>query len=547
MKIALAQTNPTIGAFAENVERMVFYSEKAKGMGCELIVFPELSVCGYPPRDLLEHKRFIQDARSALRDFMTLAPKDMGVLCGIPYKRKGGSGKRLYNSAVLFEGEEIVHLTHKRLLPSYDVFDETRYFEHGEKSEVIRYRDVTLGITICEDIWSDPEIFPQMPYPENPLKDLSRKGADVIINISASPYEIGKPAFRKDFISRLAAKYQRPIVYVNAVGGQDEIIFDGNSFAAKGDGSLVSHAMAFKEDMVIFDTEKLSGEFQMEKLTREEEVLTALNLSLTDYMKRCGFSKVVFGLSGGVDSAITACISAMAIGKENVLGVIMPSQYTSSESIEDAKALSKNLGINTHFISITGTFETYLNALSPIFSGRKPDSTEENIQARIRGNLLMAISNKYGHLVLSTGNKSELAVGYCTLYGDLSGGFALISDLPKTMVYKIARYINEVNGNPIPERILTKAPSAELRPNQKDQDDLPPYDVLDAVLELYIEKRSSIDEIISQGFDRDVVRRIIIMVNRSEYKRRQAPTGPRITSKAFGCGRRYPLSHSYHF
>jgi NAD+ synthetase len=519
----------------------------AREKGCGLTVFPELSICGYPPRDLLEHKKFILDSETALESLMEMVPRDMGVICGIPYKREGGQGKGIYNSAVLFEGGKIIHVFHKRLLPSYDIFDETRYFENGEKSEVIRYKGLSFGITICEDIWSDPDVFPLATYSINPLQELSSQEAELFINISASPYETGKPAFRKNFISRLSAKYKRPFVYVNAVGGQDGIIFDGNSFAVTQDGIIISHARAFEEDMIVFDSSELKGDLHTEIYPLEEEIIKAIRLSLLDYMRRCGFKKVVLGLSGGVDSALTACISQMSLGKENVLCIIMPSPYTSMESIEDATALSRNLGIDFHIIPITDTMETYLNALSPVFSGRKPDTTEENIQARIRGNLLMAISNKFGHLVLSTGNKSELAVGYCTLYGDLSGGFALISDLPKTMVYRISRHINATYGNPIPERILTKAPSAELRPDQKDQDDLPPYAVLDAVIELYIEKSASMDEIISHGFDPEVVRRIIFMINRSEYKRRQAPPGPRITSKALGCGRRYPLSHSYHF
>ncbi len=543
MKIALAQVNPTIGGFQENVDHFVDCAAKALAQGCDLVVFPELALSGYPPKDFLEHRQFVKEGIKALDSFASKV-RGIGVLCGVPTPREGSFGKPLYNTAVLFEDGRILAEIHKQLLPTYDVFDETRYFEPGPLSMPVTFRGRSIGITVCEDAWNDPELVPQGRYRVEPIGELVKKGADLLINIAASPFELEKPRLRERIFSHLAGKYGVPFVFVNTVGGQDSLVFDGHSLVVAPDGRVIARASGFAEALVASDIETGGGDPGSDAESDEEVLIKALSLSLYDYMRRCGFKKAVLGLSGGVDSAVTASIAARAIGRENVLGVLMPSPYTSRESIQDATRLAENLGIELLTIPIEGLFKGYLETLSPIFIGRKPDTTEENIQARIRGNLLMAISNKFGHLVLSTGNKSELAVGYCTLYGDLSGGYALISDVPKTMVYRIARHLN-ATGAGIPERILTRPPSAELRPEQKDQDDLPPYDLLDTILELHIERNASREEIISRGYDPALVGRILSMIARSEYKRLQAPLGPKVTTKAFGYGRRYPLAHSY--
>ncbi len=544
MKIALAQYNPTIGAFEQNVARIIQLAGKAGEAGCELVVFQELAVCGYPPRDLLERREFIRDNLQAI-DRLIAEVKGIAVLCGYVCPNSSGIGKALHNSAILFQDGEILAKAHKRLLPSYDIFDETRYFEPGSESEPVRFKGLLLGITICEDIWNDSDIFPKQSYAINPVAELAEKGAEVFITINSSPFDIEKAAVRYNILRHNATKYQRPFLYVNAVGGQDCLIFDGTSMAVDAAGNVAARAEDFAEDLVTFDTVTLQGEKHRVSTSTEEAVVKALKLGLKDYTSGCGLSRVVLGLSGGIDSSVTAAIAAQAIGPENVLGVLMPSPYTSRSSIEDAKALAQNLGIETITLPISDIFSSYLKALEPVFSEKGPDVTEENIQARIRGNLLMAISNKFGHMLLSTGNKSELAVGYCTLYGDLSGGFALISDLPKTMVYKVAGYLNS-KSELIPKRVLTKAPSAELRPGQKDQDDLPPYDLLDSILERYLERNISPEEIIAEGLDSEMVYRVVHMVDRSEYKRLQAPMGPRVTTRAFGYGRRYPVAHGYH-
>ena len=543
MKIGLAQYDPTIGAFRHNVAQLVRLAGKARDGGCELVIFPELAVCGYPPRDLLEREEFIQDNLQAM-DWLMSEVKGIAVLCGCISPNTKRAGKPIHNTAVLFEEGNVLAKVHKRLLPSYDIFDETRYFEPGTESTPVNFKGLSLGITICEDIWNDSDLFPEHSYPVNPVAELAEKGTDVFITINSSPFDIEKTAFRYHILRHLAIKYRRPFFYINAVGGQDCLIFDGNSMAVDHAGNIMARAKDFSEDLVTCDTKALQGEVHIVSGSKEEAVVKALKLGLKDYATRCGFSKVVLGLSGGIDSSVAAAVAAQALGPENVLGVIMPSPYTSEASIEDAEALARNLGIRTITIPISGIFDSYLGTLEPVFSGRGRNTTEENIQARIRGNLLMAISNKFGHLVLSTGNKSELAVGYCTLYGDLSGGFALVSDLPKTMVYKVAGYLNS-EGEIIPKRVLTKAPSAELRPGQKDQDDLPPYEILDAILEKYLEHNTSPDRIITEGFDPETVHGIVQMVDRSEYKRHQSPIGPRVTGRAFGYGRRYPVCHGY--
>ena len=543
MKIGLAQYNPTVGAFQNNVVQMAGLALKAREKGCELVIFPELAISGYPPLDLLERREFIQENLRATDRLMSEV-KGIAVLYGCVSLNTKGGGKPIYNTAVLFEDGKVLARVHKRLLPSYDIFDEARYFEPGTECEPVNLKGLSLGITICEDIWNDSDVFSERHYSVNPVAELAEKGADVFITINSSPFDVEKAASRYRILSRLAGKYHSLFLYINAVGGQDCLIFDGGSMAVDLTGKIIAQTKDFAEDLVTVDTDTGQGEKHKVSSSREEAVVKALRLGLKDYTGRCGFSKVILGLSGGIDSSVTAVVAAQAIGPANVLGVIMPSPYTSEASIEDAEALARKLGIQTIVIPISGIFDSYLKTLEPFFKGKGRDVTEENIQARIRGNLLMAISNKFGHLVLSTGNKSELAVGYCTLYGDLSGGFALISDLPKTMVYKVALYLNS-EKEIIPGRVLTKAPSAELRPGQKDQDYLPPYDIMDAILEKYLEQNTPPDRIIAEGFHSNTVYRIIQMVDRSEYKRQQVPMGPRVTTRAFGYGRRYPVCHGY--
>ncbi len=538
MKIALAQFDAVIGDFEENISKMKAQAEKAIAKGCDLVVFPEMCICGYPPKDLLERKDFILDTLKATKKAVE-SINDIGVIAGTIDENPSGQGKPLFNTAILFENGKILHKAHKRLLPSYDVFDETRYFEPGQGGSPVEYKGRNIGLTICEDIWFAP-----LHYEINPVQALSDKGADLFVTISASPFDIYKAEQRKRLLESLSSTYKSPFLYCNTVGGQDCILFDGRSEAFAPEKGLFAQASDFREDVIVLDSLSFDGEIHPVTQSSEEAIIEALKLGLTDYMKKCGFSKVVLGLSGGIDSSVTCTIAVQALGPENVLGVLMPSPYTSTHSIEDAEALAANLRIETVTLPITEIFSAYIETLSPIFEGMKMDVTEENIQARIRGNLLMALSNKLGHLVLSTGNKTELAVGYCTLYGDLSGGYALISDVPKTMVYKLAAFLNS-HKELIPARVLTKPPSAELRPDQKDQDDLPPYEIIDTILEHYLERNTTIQELAAIGYDMEIVKRITSMVDRSEYKRRQAPIGPKVTSRAFGCGRRYPISHKY--
>ena len=543
MKFALVQTDPTIGAFSENIQKICNFSEQAKKNGADVVIFPELSVCGYPPKDLLERQEFIEDSIKALWELIDKI-KDITVICGGISKNNSDVGRPIFNSIFVFKDGKILQRGDKRLLPTYDVFDEARYFAPGQQSSWVKIGDKKIGLSICEDIWNDKDLFPRHLYPVDPVEELSKEGVDLFINISASPFHLGKPDFRQRLLTHLAQKYKRPFLYINQVGGQDSLIFDGNSMAVDHKGELIAHASDFKEDIIFVDIKKLKGEKHPTSSCDEEALLKALSIGLFDYMRRTGFKKIVLGLSGGIDSSVTAVIAAKTLGAENVLGVLMPSPFTSKESIEDATELAKNLGIKTITVPINNIFNAYLKELAPIFKGYPTDATEENIQARIRGNILMAISNKFGHLVISTGNKSELAVGYCTLYGDLSGGFALICDVPKTMVYKLAYFLNR-EGEIIPHRVLIKPPSAELRPNQKDQDELPPYEIVDTVIHMYLELGASPDEIIAKGLDPDLVKKVIRMIDRSEYKRQQAPFGPRVTSRAFGCGRRYPVAHGY--
>ncbi len=543
MKIAIAQVNNTIGTFSENLEKVHRLYMKAADLGADLVIFPELCLTGYPPQDLLERRDFVEQQEAAFRRLVQLT-SEVGLVIGHISKNPAPGEKPLFSSVSLIQNGTVVHTSHKRLLPTYDVFDERRYFEPGRESLPVDFKGLRIGLTVCEDIWTDQHICPECRYNVDPARELSMKGIDLLVNVSASPFHLGKLQQRRGIAAHITNEIKCPLIYVNSVGGQDCLVFDGASFAMDPSGEVFAQLPLFKEELTTIELDKREGP-TCQLLDQEAPLaIEALKLALRDYMKRSGFKDVVVGLSGGIDSSVTATIAKEAIGGEHVLGVIMPSRFTSKESIEDAEELAANLGIETLTIPIKEVFNAYLTTLSPFFEGRPWDVTEENIQARIRGNLLMAISNKFGHLVLSTGNKSELAVGYCTLYGDLSGGFALISDCPKTLVYEMARYLNQKKSL-IPERVLKKPPSAELRPGQKDQDELPPYDLLDKVLRAYVEDGYTRDEIVAMGVEREVVDQVVARLIKSEYKRRQAPIGPRITKKALCCGRRWPVCHGF--
>ncbi|CAN2039210.1 Glutamine-dependent NAD(+) synthetase [Candidatus Magnetomoraceae bacterium gMMP-15] len=544
MKTALAQINPIIGNFNYNIEKMMTCIEKAKALSCDLVVFSELVISGYPPRDLLEKKDFVQCCCSCLYKLM-YSTQGIGIICGFPEENPNKGGNPLYNSAVLFEDGEILHKVRKRLLPTYDIFDERRYFEPGTSCSSFTYKGNKIGLTICEDLWNDKDFFEDRIYPLDPVDLMIADGADLIINISASPFHVGKRSLKKNMLKSLAKKYNIPFLYVNQVGGNDSILFDGTSAVFDENGKIRALCDEFKEDLVVFDTETQRGEIHPVPLEETESILKALVMGTRDYVTKCGFKKVVVGLSGGIDSALTAVIGVMALGKENVSAVFMPSPYTAPDNFDDTKKLTENLGIKLDYVPINDIFKKFLTQLGSDFNNINPDISEQNIQARIRGTILMAFSNKHGSIVLTTGNKSELAVGYCTLYGDMNGGLAVISDVPKTMAYELSRLINQ-DKEIIPINIIEKAPSAELKPDQKDQDELPPYNILDDILKLYIEDLKSMHEIIEMGFDKDLVIDIIRRVERNEYKRYQAAPGLKVTSKAFGYGRRYPIAQGYY-
>ena len=551
MKIALIQYNPRIGDFAANIASITGWLEKAKAVGCQLAVLPELAISGYPPQDLLERPAFLDDHDRAFARLMAKTRDiGIGVICGLVIRNPTPMGKPLHNSAVLFADGKVLFTTHKQLLPTYDVFDEARYFEPGSGSGTIRYMGLHLGVTICEDIWNDKSLFPRPLYATDPVDAMLARAdtpVDLLINLAASPFNLGKGAVRQKIFANLCQRHHLPFIYVNQVGGQDSLIFDGDSVALDPSGAVAARAARFAEDLVVIDTDTWQGEIHGAPGDAEQEtgeVCEALVLGTRDYVSKCGFSKAVIGLSGGVDSALTAAIAARALGPENVLGLALPSPYSSRESLEDAEQLAKNLGIDFTILPITTLFETFLSTLAPIFAGAAQDVTEQNIQARIRGNLLMAIANKQRRLLLSTGNKSENAVGYCTLYGDMSGGLAVISDVPKQLVYALCRHLNQ-SREIIPWRTIDKPPSAELAPNQRDEDDLPPYPVLDSILAAYLEEHRSINAIVEMGFARAVVEDVVRRIRVNEYKRKQAPLGLKVTTKAFGQGRRYPTAEGY--
>lgn len=540
VRIAAGQINPIIGDFEGNCRKMETIATRAKEAGCQLVVFPELAVSGYPPRDLLERPSFITDNLSAVAHLME-SIQGIAVLLGYVEQNGERGENNLYNSAMLFEDGRVIHTVRKRLLPTYDVFDERRYFAPGHESVPVMWHGLRLGITICEDMWNDKEVFASRKYRVDPVADLCDKGADLLINISASPFHAGKPAFRERLIASVATRYQVPILYVNQVGGNDSLLFDGASLGFNKDGELAARADSFVEELLIFDPMGDASQHIAEAPECiEASVYQALVMGTRDYVTKCGFKKAVIGLSGGIDSALTLAIAAEALGAENVTAVFMPSEYTSSDNDEDTRSQAKHLGCPYHVVPIAPMFDAFLGA-SETFSREEHGITEQNIQARVRGTLLMALSNKTGALVLTTGNKSELAVGYCTLYGDMNGGLALISDLPKTLVWDVSRYINR-GGETIPWRVIDKTPSAELRPDQSDQDELPPYEILDAILHAYVEEVKSPAEIVALGFDAAVVADVVRRVEINEYKRQQAAPGLRVTAKAFGYGRRYPIA-----
>jgi NAD+ synthase (glutamine-hydrolysing) len=552
MKLALAQFNPTVGDFAGNTARILALAERAKQQGADLAVFSELCICGYLPQDLLERPAFIDRNQKELKQLA--AKVALPAIVGFVGKNKNGTGSGIANKAALISGGKVVFEQSKMLLPTYDVFDESRYFQPAAEQKVFGFADEKLGITICEDVWNDKNFWAVRRYDRDPVTELATQGTSVIINISASPYTIDKRALRVDMLRSIALGQQLPIVYVNQVGGNDSLIFDGASMALTVDGKVAAQAAAFEEDLVLFDTATGRGEIHEQPQEEIAYAFQALVLGTRDYVHKCRFQKALVGLSGGIDSAVVAAIAAEALGAENVLGVSMPGPFSSEGSITDAKAVAQNLGIELKTIPISPVFDAYRSALKPAFGARKADVTEENIQARIRGNYLMALSNKFGSMVLSTGNKSELAVGYCTLYGDMAGGLAVISDVPKLMVYELAKYINlraarEAGTRQreiIPRSTIEKPPSAELRLDQKDEDSLPPYHILDRILKAYIEDLRSPQEIADKyGFDLKLVREIALLVDRSEYKRKQAAPGLKITSRAFGFGRPFPIAQRF--
>jgi NAD+ synthase (glutamine-hydrolysing) len=547
MHIALAQINTTVGDFAGNVERIIQFAQRALDLEADLAVFPELALCGYPPRDLVERPDFIERAESELHRLAKELPQ-IPVWVGSVRRSGARQGKQVSDIAALLRHGRVETDYAKALLPYYDVFDESRYFEPGHGPQTHEMNGKLLGITVCEDVWNDKNFWKRQRYARDPVDETVQAGAQVLINIAASPYSTGRIQFRQEMLKAIAKAHRIPVVYVNLVGGNDSLIFDGSSCALNAQGEVCAQAKSFEEDLVIFDTDSESGCLHPEPASETEAVSKGLVLGARDYVRKCGFETGIVGLSGGIDSSLVAAIAARALGPENVLGVSMPGPYSSPGSILDAQELATNLGIEFRVIPITSIYDSYISNLESALGGRDQDVTEENIQARIRGNILMALSNKYRRLLFSTGNKSELAVGYCTLYGDMAGGLAVIADVPKTMVYELARYINGQSGGagPIPNASLEKAPSAELRPNQTDQDTLPPYDVLDLILGAYIQENLCAEEIISRlQVEPALVHQTIRQIINAEYKRQQAAPALRVTSKAFGIGRRFPIANKF--
>ena len=542
MKIALAQINPTVGDLTGNAARILAAYRRGVEAGVEIVVFPELAITGYPPRDLLHKSRFIPDNLAVL-ERLAVATGETGLLVGFVGRNDRQPGREATNSVALLQHGKILATRAKMLLPTYDVFDEDRYFEPAQENAPVDFNGQKIGLTICEDVWNDEAFWDERRYLRNPARELVEAGAEILFNVSASPWHLGKDRLRVEMLSSLVAQIRRPFVYCNAIGGNDELLFDGASLAFDAAGRLITQGAMFREDFLLLDTDTAEP-ITPTSLADEEALYRALVLGVRDYFQKCGFQSAVLGLSGGIDSALTAVIAVEALGAENVRGVSLPSQYSSQGSLDDARILAENLGIRYDIVPIQPVFEPVKGQLAGIFTGRAEDTTEENIQARLRGVILMAMSNKFGSLLLTTGNKSELAVGYCTLYGDMCGGLAVISDVPKTMVYRLSEWINR-DREIIPRASITKPPSAELRPDQTDQDSLPPYDVLDAILEAYVVGGKSRAEIVAAGFDLPTVDRVVRLIDLNEYKRRQAAPGLKITSKAFGVGRRMPIAQRY--
>lgn len=549
MKIGLAQLNPLVGDISGNLQKLDEVWSQCSRQKIDLVIFPELFLVGYPPRDLLERPLFMQKVDQAVERLVELSAQRTGcaVLFGAPQRTGKRAGRGLYNSALLVGDGEILLNQPKCLLPSYDVFDETRYFDAVKRLKPFTYKGIRMGITICEDAWNEGELWKgAVRYDFDPVAELARQGMDLLINISASPFFLNKQEVRCRLMSKHARNNSVPVIYLNQVGGNDELIFDGHSILVDSSGEILEEMPAFIEDLRIVEI-GVEAEAEASPCRVQDEMgelYGALVLGLKDYFHKCGFSRAIIGLSGGIDSAVTACLAVQALGPENVLGVCMPSQYSSPGSVNDSLQLARNLGMECKTIPIVKIFGAYLDSLQDHLAGHPPDITEENIQARIRGNILMALSNKYCSLVLSTGNKSEIAVGYCTLYGDMCGGLSPLADVPKTVVYELTAYINQ-GKDIIPAAIVEKAPSAELRPGQKDQDTLPPYPVLDAILNFYIEENYSAAQIIERGFEPETVKWVLNTVNRNEYKRKQAAPGLKVSTRAFGAGRRMPIAARY--
>ena len=541
VKIALGQINPTVGDFSGNSAKIIDYSIRARAAGAGLILFPELSVCGYPPRDLVERASFVARNRETVERIAAHTP-GIAVICGLVTPANSETGKSVMNSAALLQDGKVAFIQSKMLLPTYDVFDEARNFAPAQAQELFSFCGNRMALTVCEDAWNDKLFWPKRLYTVDPVEKLIQAGGNFVLNISASPFWIGKREFRRDLLASIARQHKVPVVLVNQVGGNDSLLFDGSSLVLNREGQVIAQGRSFEEDLVYFDSSTFTGDLHQQIVGEEASVFSALVLGTRDYIHKCGFGKAIVGLSGGIDSALTAVIASHAVGPENVIGVGMPGPYSSQGSIDDARTLAHNLGIRFELLSINPAYEAYREILKPVFVGMKEDVTEENLQSRARGMLLMALSNKFNAIVLSTGNKSELGVGYCTLYGDMVGGLAVISDVPKTLVYRLSEYVNSLSPV-IPQATLEKPPSAELRPDQKDSDSLPPYEILDPILEDYIEDSHSAEQIAAERrFDIATVRRVIRMVDRAEYKRQQAAPGIKISPKAFGYGRRFPIA-----